>query len=169
MIAKGINAPRTSSLGRLFDGVAAILGLRQEVAFEGQAAMELEMTAAHAADGTYDVAWEDGGVRKISLAPIIRGVVDDTAAGVDAALISARFHQTMVRLFSDLCEILRGETGLNRVALSGGVFQNEILLRGLSRALEQRRFEVYSHRRVPTNDGGICLGQAVAAAARLKK
>ena len=169
MIAKGINAPQTSSLGRLFDGVAAIIGLRDEVAFEGQAAMELEMTAADDADRIYDTARDGGIPGKISLAPIIRGVVDDVVAGVAPALISARFHQTLVSLFGDVCEGLRRENGLNRVALSGGAFQNDILLRGITRTLVQKGFEVYSHRQVPTNDGGISLGQAAAAAARLKK
>jgi hydrogenase maturation protein HypF len=127
------------------------------------------MTAADDADRIYDTARDGGIPGKISLAPIIRGVVDDVVAGVAPALISARFHQTLVRLFGDVCEGLRRENGLNRVALSGGAFQNDILLSGISRTLTQKGFEVYSHRQVPTNDGGISLGQAVAAAARLKK
>jgi hydrogenase maturation protein HypF len=131
--------------------------------------MELEMAARAAPDKIYDYAWEDAVPKKIALAPIIRGVVNDLGAGIAPELISARFHATLVHLFSDLCEQLRRETGLKRVVLSGGVFQNEILLSGLHRALAQKRFEVYAHKLVPTNDGGISLGQAVAAAARMEK
>jgi len=166
MAAKGVNAPLTSSLGRLFDGVAAIIGLRQDVAYEGQAAVELEM-AAGAPDGAhYDVGWElDQGVRVVSIASIITGIVADLRRGLPPERISRRFHTTLVRLFTGLCNALRGESGLTRVVLSGGSFQNVILTTELTRALEHEGFSVYSHRLVPPNDGGLSLGQAVAAAA----
>lgn len=169
MIQKRINSPPTSSLGRLFDGVAAIIGLRSEVAFEGQAAMELEMMAAAAADQPYDFSWRPGAAGaplQIESAPIIRGVVEDLQRGTAPALISARFHSTLARLFADLCQQLRKDTGLARVVLSGGVFQNAILLKKLVRALEDKKFKVYTHKQVPTNDGGLSLGQAVIAAAQ---
>jgi hydrogenase maturation protein HypF len=165
MIKKRINAPLTSSLGRLFDGVAALIGLRNEVAFEGQAAMELEMTAASSADHAYELNWSAGAPMQISTTPIIRGVVEDLLQGTAPAVISARFHLTLVRLFTDLCDQLRRDTGLTRVVLSGGVFQNAILLRGLVRALEGKKLKVYTHTQVPANDGGISLGQAIIAAA----
>jgi hydrogenase maturation protein HypF len=165
MIKKRINAPLTSSLGRLFDGVAALTGLRNEVAFEGQAAMELEMMAALTADYSYDCHWPSGAPVQIPTAPIIRAVVEDLLQGTAPALISARFHLTLVRLFTDLCDHLRKDTGLTRVVLSGGVFQNAILLGGLVRALEDHKFKVYTHKQVPTNDGGLSLGQAIIAAA----
>ena len=164
MIKKRINAPLTSSLGRLFDGVAALAGLRNEVAFEGQAAMELEMMAASSADYSYDCHWTSGAPAQIPTAPIIRAVVEDLLQGTAPALISARFHLTLVRLFTDLCDHLRRDTGLTRVVLSGGVFQNAILLGGLVRALEDKKFKVYTHTQVPTNDGGLSLGQAIIAA-----
>jgi hydrogenase maturation protein HypF len=165
MIKKRINAPLTSSLGRLFDGVAALVGLRNEVAFEGQAAMELEMMAASTADYAYDCHWISGTPVQIPTAPIIRAVVEDLLQGTAPALISARFHLSLVRLFADVCDRLRRDTGLRRVVLSGGVFQNAILMGGLVRALEDNKFKVYTHKQVPTNDGGLSLGQAIIAAA----
>ena len=167
MITKGVNAPLTSSLGRFFDGVAAICGIRRQVNFEGQAAMELEMLAADTAASIYDYDWISGDIVNVLPAPIIRGIVNDLQEGKSAAEISAKFHQTLIHLFADLCAIIRKGRGLNRVVLSGGVFQNAILLSGLTDALEKRQFTVYSHRQVPTNDGGIALGQAVAAAAKV--
>ena len=169
MIQKGINVPLTSSLGRLFDGVAALANLRQVVRYEGQAAMELEMAAAAGSREGYDYEWSTvAGVHQILLEPIIKGVVQDVGNGVDVAAISNRFHATLIKLFSDLCMLIGKETGLKQVALSGGVFQNTILLTGLTQALAQRGFSVYTHHLVPANDGGICLGQALAAAARIK-
>jgi hydrogenase maturation protein HypF len=166
MMAKQINSPMTSSLGRLFDGVAAIVGLRSIVNFEGQAAMELEMAAADEADPDgYPFAWTREHVCQILPAPIIRGVVADLQRKVPLAEISAKFHRTLIRLFTELCVDIRKARGLNRVVLSGGCFQNTLLLNGLSAALQSRNFEVYSHTAVPSNDGGISLGQAVAAAA----
>jgi hydrogenase maturation protein HypF len=165
MISKGLNSPPTSSLGRLFDGVAALTGIRQRVNFEGQAAMELEMLAADGVDSIYDYQWETGDGYRILPAPIIRGVIRDIKSGVSTAEISAKFHGTLIRLFAHLCEVIRKEHGLDRVVLSGGVFQNSLLLSGLIQALENKHFKVFSHQLVPANDGGIALGQAVAAAA----
>ena len=165
MIAKNLNSPKTSSLGRLFDGIAAIVGIRKQVVFEGQAAMELEMLAENKESAIYDYEWvrEDG--FKILTSPIISGVVKDMLQGIHPSVISGKFHQTLIRLFAHLCEKIRQENGLKRVVLSGGVFQNSILLTGLIRALEEKNFQVYSHAKVPTNDGGISLGQAMIAAA----
>jgi len=168
MISKGINSPLTSSLGRLFDGVAAICGIRQRVNFEGQAAMELEMLAVQDSDTIYDYAWDTDDAYRILTEPIIRGVVDDVVKGKPTGEISSRFHRTLICLFTDLCVLIGKERELNRVVLSGGVFQNSILLTGLTRALEAKDFKVFSHQLVPTNDGGISLGQAVVAAAQIK-
>jgi len=164
MGAKRINSPLTSSLGRLFDGVAAIASLRTRVTYEGQAAMELEMAAADETESFYEYAWEEGSPCRILPAPIIRGVVGDIGKGLSVSTISVKFHNTLILLFRELCERIRRQRGLNRVVLSGGVFQNARLLTGLVPALAARGFEVYSHRLVPTNDGGIALGQAVIAA-----
>jgi len=178
MISKKINSPYTSSLGRLFDGVAAIIGIRNQVFFEGQAAMELEMLVAPTLSSerdqwrsgektiaTYDYEWvsKDGYI--VLLEPIIRGVAKDMEKGVHPSEISSKFHMTLICLFSELCEVIRKESGLNRVVLSGGVFQNSLLLTGLIQRLEKKSFEVFTHHLVPTNDGGISFGQAMVAAA----
>jgi hydrogenase maturation protein HypF len=164
MMRRQINAPETSSLGRLFDGVAAIIGLRMEVSYEGQAAMELEMLADKAVSKGYDYQWTEDQPKRLLPQPIIQGVATDVLAGLPLPVISAKFHDTLVDAFTDICEALRREERLQRVALSGGVFQNKRLLEGLLQRLEQKGFQVFTHRRVPTNDGGIALGQAVVAA-----
>jgi len=168
MAARQLNSPLTSSLGRLFDGVAAIAGLRSRVTYEGQAAMELEMAAVDETESAYDYAWEEGAPCRLLPAPIILGVVGDVGKGLGAPAISAKFHNTLILMFRDLCDVIRRQRGLNRVVLSGGVFQNARLLTGLIPALSTRGFEVYSHRLVPANDGGISLGQAVVAATRIE-
>lgn len=170
MIDKKINAPLTSSLGRLFDAVSAIIGQRFDVHFEGQAAMELEMIVSDMPDAPYDYGWtEESGVHRILHPPIIDDIIQDMLSGKPKATISARFHKTLIQLFADLCGKLRNDTRYNRVVLSGGVFQNAILLTGLKRQLEENGFTVYTHRLVPCNDGGISLGQAVAAASMAKQ
>lgn len=168
MISKTVNSPLTSSLGRLFDGVAAIIGLRHRVNFEGQAAMELEMLAADSADAIYDYEWITDNMYKILPAPMIRGVVDDVQNGMVIAEISAKFHLTVIRLFADLCDVIRKDRNLNRVVLSGGCFQNATLLTGLIQALEKKNFQVFAHQQVPANDGGIALGQVRVAAASFR-
>lgn len=166
MCRQRINAPMTSSLGRLFDGVAAIIGLRQTVAFEGQAAMELEMMADDANNEHYDFGWQSWAeIQQIALAPIISGVVDDVRAGMPAFIIGRKFHNTIVNGCADLCAAISSAYGLNQVVLSGGCFQNRLLLEGLTEALTQKGLEVFNHRLVPANDGGISLGQAAIAGA----
>ncbi len=164
MISKNINAPNTSSLGRLFDGIASIIGIRHRVCYEGQAAMELEMIAGEETKEIYDYEWTSGDVNKVLLRPIICGIVHDIINGVVLSRISTKFHITLIRLFADLCDKIRAETGLSRIVFSGGVFQNNILLSGLLNALEKDNFQVFTHCLVPTNDGGISLGQAIIAA-----
>ncbi len=172
MISQSVNTPLTSSLGRLFDGVAALAGLAQYNAFEGQAAMALEAAAMNAIASSgdndvydYDLSGRD--VYRLDLPPLIRGVVADIRAGRPKEIISARFHRTVIVMFADVCDRVKKDSGLERVVLSGGVFQNRLLLEGFEKELARRGFAVYSHSRVPTNDGGISLGQAVAAAAMI--
>ena len=165
MIKKKLNSPLTSSLGRLFDGIAAIAGIRSRVAFEGQAAMELEMLADNKKTDIYDYEWMTADRHIILTRPIIKGVVTDMLRGVHSSVVSGKFHRTLIRMFCDLCQVIRKESGLNRVVLSGGVFQNSFLLTGLIRILARNKFKVFAHTQVPTNDGGICLGQALVAAA----
>jgi hydrogenase maturation protein HypF len=166
MVRNRINSPHTSSLGRLFDGVASIIGLRNHVAFEGQAAMELEMMAAERTTGTYDYEWISDDIHRVLFQPIIRGIVRDMKKGIPQAEISAKFHRTLIRLFTELCGVISKESGVNTVALSGGVFQNSILLAGLMQSLARKNFRVITHKIVPANDGGIALGQALIAAAK---
>ncbi len=164
MMAKGVNCPRTSSMGRLFDAVAAIIGIRYTVAYEGQAALELEMLADAGNREGYPFEWQsDGGGCQLLSRPIIQGVVRDMENRVSPAVISARFHRTVIDMAAALCRKIRQDSGLNRVALSGGVFQNALLLKGLIRQLSADRFTVFSHALVPANDGGISLGQAIFA------
>lgn len=165
MCAKGLNAPLTSSMGRLFDAVAAILGLRLDAAFEGQAAMELEMIADSGEKARYDFTWDAAEEKQVAVAPIVDGVVKDVLRGLPAFIISAKFHNTIIEGFALLCRALRKENRINQVVLSGGCFQNRLLLEGLQNHLTTNGFEVFCHRQVPTNDGGIALGQAMIAAA----
>lgn len=169
MIDQRINAPLTSSLGRLFDAVAAIIGLRWSVAFEGQAAMELEMIADGQVRESYPFQWAGSGVKQVDVPLIIQSIVEDILRGTPAFIISRRFHETLIALWAALCAEIRTETGLDRVVLSGGCFQNVLLLEGLTAALQQQAFAVYSHQLVPTNDGGISLGQAIVAGSKITK
>jgi hydrogenase maturation protein HypF len=167
MARRGINAPLTSSAGRLFDAVAALLGVRDSVNYEGQAAIELEQLADPAEPGAYRAAIATGDVLSIAGVDLVRAAAEDMAVGVAREKIATRFHNGVAALIADCCELLRERTGLGTVALSGGVFQNLLLLDGVVGLLESRGFKVLTHSRVPCNDGGISLGQAVIAAARL--
>jgi len=169
MLERGFNAPLTSSMGRLFDAVASLAGVAQEVSYEAQAAIWLE---ARAGDGAavepYPFAIRrEGETWTLDPAPLVRAVVGDVRAGLPAALIGARFHEGVGQLVLDVCGILRDKSGLRAVALSGGVFQNVTLLRRARELLEADGFTVYTHRVVPANDGGVALGQVAVAAARV--
>jgi len=159
----GVGAPLTSSAGRLFDAVAALVGLRDRVNYEGQAAIELEQRVELSETGCY-AAGVDGDV--LRGADLVRAVVDDVRRGVAAGLVAARFHNGLVDLLARAAEGVREEHGLSTVALSGGVFQNLVLLERLSARLAAAGFRVLTHCRVPPNDAGISLGQVAVAAAR---
>jgi len=165
-IERNINCPLTSSSGRLFDGVSALVGIRGRIDYEAQAAVELEMAAydmiGEQQPYPYSIV-EQNGVRIVKLRELFEAIVLDIEAGTPAGDISLRFHNTMAAIVTRMCRLLSDETGIKRVALSGGVFQNRLLLRLASRALERAGFEVLTHSMVPTNDGGISLGQAAIA------
>jgi hydrogenase maturation protein HypF len=164
MIERKVNTPLTSSMGRLFDAVASLCSLRDEVHYEGQAAIELEMIAGHDLEPSYPFLMDETlDPLVIDPAPIIRGVVDDLANGVPASRISTRFHRTVADLVVQTCDRIRAHEKINRVVLSGGVFQNIFLLSLAFDGLSHSGFEVIVHHRVPANDGGISLGQAVIA------
>ncbi|MCO5205259.1 MAG: carbamoyltransferase HypF [Anaerolineae bacterium] len=157
----GLNCVPTSSFGRLFDAVAALAGVRQVVTYEAQAAIELEALAAPGITSRYTFALMDG---FFDAAPVIREVATDVVAGVSAEIIAAKFHNAIIDLIVNLSLQLRTQTGLNSVALSGGVFQNATLLKLVIAALEESDFDILTHRLVPPNDGGLALGQAMIAA-----
>jgi hydrogenase maturation protein HypF len=165
MARRGVNAPLTSSAGRLFDAAAAVLGVRDEIRYEGQAAIELEQLADGGETGEYQAGIQAGDPFQVSAVDLIGAAVSDLMAGVPRDVIAARFHNGITALIVDSCLLLRERHGLNTVALSGGVFQNLLLLRGTVTRLEAGGFTVLTHSRVPCNDGGISLGQAVIAAA----
>ncbi len=162
-----VNSPLTSSAGRLFDAVSALAGVRGEVDYEAQAAIELEMLAAgktrEPAAYPFSVADEDG-CRVVRLADLVAAVIADVKAGTGASVVSARFHQTMARIIVDVCRAVSRAAGIRTVALSGGVFQNRLLFRLALHGLRQEGLEVLTQRLVPCNDGGISLGQAAVAA-----
>ncbi len=165
MIERGVNSPKTSSCGRLFDAVAALLGVRDVMSYEGQAACELEWIADPTQTEPYEFAIRDTETDKfvISVQPTIERIVEEIRAGKDDSTIAGRFHATLARAFADACARVRELTGLQRVVLSGGCFQNSILTGKAVAALAERGFAVYTHRAVPPNDGGVSLGQAVVA------
>ncbi len=165
MIAAGVNSPETSSMGRLFDAVASLLGLRNTIKYEGQAAIELEMMADRRVTERYEFETADSGV--IKAGAVIQRAVDDLLDGRPVGEVSAKFHLAVAHLIVSVARNTRDQRRLNRVALSGGVFQNMFLLERARRMLAADGFEIFTHSRVPANDGGISLGQAAVANARL--
>ena len=168
MIAADLNCPRASSMGRLFDAVSSLVTGRRKATYEGQTAAELEMLVdAEETDGCYQFLVEEGMPLIIDPAPVIREVVYDLLHDVPGGIVSARFHSAVANLILEVCCLIRGRTGLNSVALSGGVFQNRTLLTRSLGLFRDAGFQVLTNRRVPANDGGIALGQLAVAAAKL--
>src|SRR5262245_34446294 len=165
MAATGLNSPETSSMGRLFDAVASLIGLRDVARYEGQAAIELEALADESHEGRYEFSCS---AETIGPAPAIRDIVADLVRRVPAPVIAAKFHNAVAGLILEVARRIGDERELHRVALSGGVFQNRLLLNRTIRLLEAGGFEVFTHIRVPANDGGVALGQAVVADAMIK-
>lgn len=160
----GLNAVPTSSFGRLFDAVASLAGVRHVVTYEAQAAIEFEALAAPGLAAGYNFDFDGS---QFDAAPVVQAVAADVMAGVPTALIAAKFHQAVAHLIEQVSLDLRRQTGLNRVALSGGVFQNTTLLELVTRRLRANEFTILTHRRVPPNDGGLALGQAIVGAMTL--
>lgn len=166
MAETGTNSPQTSSMGRLFDAVSSLVGLRNAVNYEGQAAIELEAIADHSCVQGYEFEiTADGSIIKAEA--IIRHAVEDLLDGLSPPEVSAKFHLAVVHLIRTIACQIRDARRLNRVVLSGGVFQNMFLLEHVCRMLRADGFEVFTHSRVPTNDGGISFGQAAIANAHL--
>jgi len=162
-LTQQINTPLTSSMGRLFDAAAALIGVRKLATYEGQAAIELEQLADPDEAGTYPFDIQAG---MIDPAPVWHSLLKDLQTGVSPPVISARFHNSIAQLALEVCQSLR-DSSSNAVALSGGVWQNMLLLEKSQQMLEKAGFRVLIHLRVPTNDGGIALGQALIAASQM--
>jgi len=170
IIKTRLNSPLSSGMGRLFDGVAAIMGLRCKVSFEGQAAMELEAKAKSAGQVLpFEILRNSDDSSILDVSAAIRAIVEDISSGKSMEEIASAFHATLAAAFASMSLEMRKETGINRVALSGGCFQNRLLLEGTMAELKKNGFDVYCHSQVPANDGGVSLGQAVIAGAIMKK
>lgn len=168
MIEQGVNSPLTSSCGRLFDAVAALIGVRQHINYEAQAAIELEMAIDPSPDATaypMDLI-PDGDNWIIGSRPMFQCIIEDLLNGIPAGLVSRRFHNGLAKAIVNLADLLRKRTGLARVCLSGGTFHNAYLSEHLETQLRLAGFDVYTQREVPTGDGGLSLGQAMVAAAQ---
>jgi len=167
-IERKFNSPLTSSMGRLFDAISALLGIRSEIDYEGQAAIELEMAAyeedyADAQEGYSYHIIEDKGIRIVQLRDLVSAIIEDLHQGIPKGRISVKFHNAMAQMTNEMCHLIANETGISQVALSGGVFQNRLLSGKTLEILESSGFQVFTHKQVPCNDGGISLGQAVIA------
>jgi hydrogenase maturation protein HypF len=178
MMEQGVNSPLTSSCGRLFDAVAALVGIRQQVNYEAQAAIELEMAMASSEvtapeeNAAYpmkllpELVPEDGRWI-VSTRPLFEALLDDLGRNLPVGAISRRFHNGLVEGFVQLATLLQKKTALNRVCLSGGTFHNIYLSERLEARLSEAGFEVFTQKEVPSGDGGLSLGQALVAAAKL--
>ncbi len=171
----GFNTPLTSSMGRLFDSIAAIAGVRTTIDYDGQAAIELEMQAHQQVEPAEDRGYSFDvecvqGVQVVRLARVLDAILRDMTDEVPVPLIAASFHEAVVRMTVDVCTLISQRTGIGTVALSGGVFQNRILVKKAPMRLRDAGFRVLTHTSLPSNDGCVSLGQAVVAAhAALKR
>jgi hydrogenase maturation protein HypF len=179
MLTGGFNSPLTSSCGRLFDAVAALLGLRQHISYEGQAAMELETLAKKAWTPTWaghilpnshtiisSSLRENDGKWEICSAEFVKRVVDGIGRGEDKSSIALQFHTMLISSITRLIEILSLQTGIRKVVLSGGCMQNSLLLEGLSHTLKSIQLKVYTGNLLPLNDGAISFGQTIIGGLR---
>jgi hydrogenase maturation protein HypF len=169
MLERRIQTVTTSSCGRLFDSVAALLGVATEVTFEGQAAIGLETMADGGVEERYEFAREEGETMILDFRPVIAAIVADLCRGRRAGEISACFHNTLSSAIGEMCGKIGASDGVNRVCLSGGSFQNLYLLGRTVVELRRRGFGVFLHAQVPANDGGLSLGQAMIATQRMRE
>jgi hydrogenase maturation protein HypF len=169
MVEKSINSPLTSSIGRLFDSVAALLGVRDDAQYEGQAAIELEAAADLSAEGSYEFGVEPAANDApfvMDPTPVLRAVLDDMEAAIPRGVISMRFHRAVIRCIIETCQLSAQRADIRRVALAGGVFMNRIVLGGAMAELAEAGFEPCTHEHLPMNDGAVSYGQAVVAWSR---
>jgi hydrogenase maturation protein HypF len=184
MIQKNLNSPLTSSAGRLFDAISSLLCLRHEISHESQAAMELEYVASEPKlefkqkPYTFSIIEKKGNNKniynsdkyfEIDLMPCIREIVGDLIDKTSHNIISQKFHQTMITSFANTTNKIASDAEIDKIVLSGGVFNNNLILTGMIKALEENNLKVFTHSKVPTGDGGLCLGQVVSAGAQMAK
>ena len=155
-----INSPLTSSIGRLFDAVASLINIKQRVNYEAQAAIELETICQPDITSSYEINLSEN---KILIRPMLLSMIEDILTGVKPSIISAKFHNSLIQMSSNLVKKIYNDTGIRTVALSGGVWQNIILLEGVINRLQSQNYNVLVHRNFPSNDGGIALGQVSIA------
>ncbi len=165
MIERKINTPLTSSMGRLFDAVSALLGLCTKTSFDAEAPMRLEAVLKQGVTTFYPVPV----TKTIDTSHLIKGIVDDILQRISPGEISAKFHNSIIHMTGTIAELVRNRTGVSLCALSGGVFMNTYLLEGCTKILEQKGFSVLSHAEIPCNDGGLALGQLAIGAKKRKK
>lgn len=164
-LEKNINCPETSSIGRLFDAVASLIGLRHSINYEAQAAIELELIADPDVEDAYDFPILDS---QIQIEPLLSQILKNLSHNLKKSVISAKFHNGLVKLAVETCKKIRDERGVDTAALSGGVWQNRYLLTRTKHDLENAGFQVLIHSLVPANDGGLSLGQAVIANSQIR-
>jgi hydrogenase maturation protein HypF len=159
-INTGLNAPLTSSMGRLFDAAASLIGIRQQVNYEAQAAIEMEALVDRDESGVYPIQFTNNSVDSV---PMIGKMVSDYLVGVSTEKIAARFHNSIAEMVLEGCIRIREEFGVSKAVLSGGVWQNMTLLEKVVKSLIKNDFRLYIHHQIPANDGGLALGQALIA------
>ena len=164
MIDKKINSPKTSSMGRLFDGVSAILGFTSTITFEGEAAINLENISTKKNNESYEFEikkYEEKFI--LDFNNIIKGIICDIDNKVNMSIIAKNLHNTIIKSTIEMALYIREKTNINTVVISGGVFQNEILFKGVVKGLEQYKFNIATHKIIPCNDSGVSLGQLIIA------
>jgi len=152
-------------MGRLFDAVAALIGVREQINYEAQAAIELESLIDPEESGCYPFEFENGLIYPVLL---LKSIISDLRSHLPLSIISTRFHNSTIQIIVTVCRQVRADFGCKNIALSGGVWQNKYLLQKTEQQLRKDRFNVMLHSQVPTNDGGISLGQAMVAARSLQ-
>ena len=164
MIDKNINSPETSSIGRLFDGISSLIGFNSNISFEGEAAIYLQNISNDSITESYTYSIKTiNSLYILDFVNIIKGIIKDINNNLAVSIISKKFHNTIINATIEIILILRKDYNISSVALSGGVFQNEILFTGIIDVLEKNNFNIYTHRNIPCNDSGISFGQLIIA------
>lgn len=170
MIDRKINSPKTSSMGRFFDGISAILGFSKAVTFEGEAAISLENICSEKNNESYEFKIKEIEEKFIlDFSHIIKGIICDIDSKININIIARKFHNTIIKSTIEIAIYIREKTNINTVVISGGVFQNQILFKGVVKGLERHKFNVATHKIIPCNDSGVSLGQLIIANELLKE